>query len=117
MDYYTHHSRSAAATQTRLGDTCPVITWSNKNYPIIPGSATRRKDLATGGFQLNADFRFEALVSSFLSATIPDAETLHSALLQTFIGYLGDEYKVIAVLVHAGGQQIAVECNSASQGS
>lgn len=104
-----------AATQARLGAACPVVVWSRQDYRCIPGSAIRRQDLSPGGYQINSDFRFEALVSSFLSDSILDADDLKSALLQTHIIYLGANYKVTSVAIRPSGLQILCECHSLDQ--
>lgn len=101
-----------AKVEAMLGDALPVFQWRNQNWNIIPGSATRRKDLDGGGFSLNADFRFNALVSQFISSTIPDATALKAKLLQTNIGYLGDGYRVTDVAILPGGYQITVDAAS-----
>jgi len=112
MNYYGRHAAALASTQTRLGNTLPTITWAGKVWPIVPGSAQRRQDLASGGFQLNADFVFEALVSTFGPQ---NATALKASMLQTPITYLGGDYKAIQVSIKPGGQVIRVECNSAIQ--
>jgi hypothetical protein len=111
MDYYGHNAASVAATQARLGSTCPSVSWQGVPRPIIPGSAMRRMDLAVGGFQMNADLRFDALVSRFGT----DATGVKNVLLQTPLSYLGDTYKVEGVTILPGGLQISVECNSIFQ--
>jgi hypothetical protein len=115
MNDYAVHARSLAAAKARLGDDCPVVTWGGRDYPVIPGSAARRQDLAAGGFQLNADFHFEALVSDWLTNAIPDVKQLKGRLLQTPVGYLGSDYKPISVTIRPGGLQMLVDCNSTGQ--
>jgi hypothetical protein len=117
MNDFATHVIGFAAIQNRLGADCPVVTWDDLDFKVIPGSTRRRRDLGPGGFNLNSDFQFEALVSTFANGlTITDAHTLKDQLLQTRLGYLGDEYKPIAVTVRPGGLHVLVECNSLSQG-
>lgn len=101
--------------QDRLGDACPVIRWNGNDYRIIPDSASRRADLAPGGFQLNADLVFEALTETFLGGSIADATALKTAILQRKISYLGDDYKVDDVRIRPGGLQVRLECSSLGQ--
>lgn len=115
MNDFQVHARAMQQLQARLDGACPVITWGNVDYAIIPGSAIRRKDLSPGGFQLNADLRFDALVSTFSSASVADATSLKSKLLRTPIQYLGDDYQVSSVAILPGGLQITVECVSLVQ--
>ena len=110
---YQAHADSIAALQSSLGAACPVITLSGKDYQIIPGSATLRKDLSSGGFQMNADFSFTILVIQFGVAT--NAKTAKTLLLQKPITYLGDSYKSVSASIIAGGLQLHVEANSYNQ--
>lgn len=117
---YQIHAQGIAAVQTEQGNACPQITWGGVNYLLLPGTAMRQKELAMGGFNLNADFVFTALVSTFLNATangavVTDAGSLKSAFLQSPFTYLGDIYKGVNVWLLAGGLQIHVEANSISQ--
>lgn len=127
MNDYATHARAFGTVQDRMGDDCPVISWADQDFKVIPGSAIRRKDLNSGGFALNADFVFEVLVSAFLNqtfvamngstSTITTARDLKSALLQKPIGYLGDTYKADSVEILPGGFQLSVECNALNQNS
>jgi hypothetical protein len=124
MNYYATHARGLGAVQARLAGDCPVVTWAGKEWLVVPGSAVRRKDLddGGGGFQLNADFRFEALVGQFLTAPgatpeVLDATGLEQAMLQTEIGYLGESYKAVAMHVGPGALVVRVDCNSLGQGA
>jgi len=114
MGYYAKHAASMAAMEARLADELPVIAWNGQNYPLIPGTAQRRQDLVAGGFDLNADLKWNALVSSFGAM---DATALKAAMLQTQIAYLGDNYKVMAIGILPGGLIISAECNSLTQGA
>jgi len=115
MNEYFYHAKAMQALQSSLGAGCPVVSWNGGTYSIVPSSAIRRKDLASGGFQLNADLRFNALVSVFGSAY--SATTLKNALLQTKIVYLDDSYKVTGVTTSPGGYQVTVDCDSLNQNS
>jgi hypothetical protein len=116
MNDYATHAGGMASLQSRLGADCPTVTWNNQVYQIIPGSTMRRADLAPGGFQMNADLRFEALVSTFANGgTITDATSLKNTLLSTPVAYQGDVYKVDAVGIRPGGLQVIVECKSIVQ--
>lgn len=98
-----------------MADSCPIITWGNQNYLAIPNTAIRRGDLAHGGIQLNADFKFECLVAQFLTNVIVTVGDLRTAMLMTRVSYLGDTYKIDAVHIRPGGLQIGVECTSEAQ--
>ena len=118
MNDYAVHANAMAQIQRRLGDSCPIIIWNAMSYALIPGSATRRADLGSGGFALNADLSCEALVSTFADGdTITDARSLKNALLQTPVAYLGDVYKVQSVYISPGGLQVRIEANGISQGA
>lgn len=123
MSPYAYHALALATMQRVLGPDCPVVGWNDKpDWQIIPGSAKRRQDLADGGFQLNADFLFEALVSTFAGALtaagpVVTATDLKGALLNTAIVYLGDKYKAVAVHIRPGGLQVGVHCNGFDQGA
>lgn len=115
MNDYAAHARGVKWMQDRLSDSCPTIRWNGQDYRIVPDSASRRSDLAPGGFQLNADLQFEALTETFLSDSITDAAALKNAILQRKITYLGDDYKVDDVRIRPGGLQIRFECSSLGQ--
>jgi hypothetical protein len=118
MNDFATHASAMQAVQNRLGDDCPTITWNGVAYKLIPGSAVRRMDLGPGGFRLNADFMADALASTFADGqTITNSATLKAAMLQTPIGYLGDDYKVEAVHISPGGLQVRIEANSLTQGA
>ena len=110
MSPYERHAAALKSVQTRLGPS--VVTWDGDDLPIVPGTATRRKDLGAGGFSLNADMRFEALASCW---GYDDASNLKTDMLQTVVVYLGDNYKVESVGIRPGALQIVVECNSVGQ--
>jgi hypothetical protein len=113
MNEYFYHAKALQWLQMSLGAGCPSITWNGQSYPLIPSSAIRRKDLDVGGFQLNADFRFNALVSTF--GVNYSAQTLKDAMLQKTIIYLGDTYKVDSITLLPGGYQITADCSSINQ--
>ena len=116
MDYYARHAGSLAALQGRLDDSCPVFSWQGKDWKIVPGSALRRADLGGGGFSLNADLRFSALVQQFIDdGGYEDVNDFQTAFQQEVIGYLGAGYKVDSVSIMPGGLQVLVNCNSSSQ--
>lgn len=115
MNYFAKHAASQAALQSRLGGDCPMITWNDKDWAIVPRSAKLRRDLALGGIQLNADLQFDLLVSAFLSSTITDAVALKDRMLNTEIGYLGEKFKAVQMDVLPGGLMVTVECNSLNQ--
>lgn len=115
MNPLLDHANGVSELQRELGDDCPVITWARRDYKILPGSAVRRQDLAPGGFQLNADLRFVALVETFLSSSIANADDLQDAMQNTVFTYLGQNYKATSVSIAMGGLQVTVEANSAVQ--
>lgn len=116
MNDYATHANAFLTLQKRLGNDCPRFSWNDSDWPIIPGSATRRKDLASGGFQLNADLIFEVLVAQFLDpVAIPDATALKDALLARPINYLGDDYKIDSIEIAPGGLLLTAHANSLHQ--
>ena len=116
MNDFATHARAMQQVQDRLAGDCPVISWNGDDYKLIPGSASRRADLAPGGFQLNADFQCDALVATFIDGdTVTDAESLKDALLQRRIAYQGDFYKVDSVRILPGALQVRIECSSLGQ--
>lgn len=115
MNDYAYHAQGLGYLQTRLADSCPVVTWGNEDYIAIPSTAIRRGDLSQGGIQLNADLKFEALVAQFLTDTIKNAGDLRTAMLLTRISYLGDTYKIDSVHIRPGGFQVGVECTAEGQ--
>lgn len=113
MNHFEAHADCESQHEAELAEACPVFGWNGRNdWKILPGSAMRRKDLAPGGFQLNADLRFTCLVAQFgLSATDQSDKMLQNGA----VTYLGDLYKVEAVFIAPGGLQMHVECNSLNQ--
>ena len=61
------------------------IIWNGKPYPILPGSAVRRKDLGAGGFKLRADLKIVIRRDIF-----PEP----GPQLKQQITYLGDAYRI-----------------------
>jgi hypothetical protein len=112
---YAVHAASLAAVQTEQGASCPAITWQGNNYPILPGSARQKNDLTPGGFSMDSDFVFMALVSAFGAAQT--AEGLKAALLNTEVDYLGHAYKVHTVHAAPGGLQLHIEADDLNQGA
>lgn len=115
MTEYEIHAQALQGVQERLGGACPFFVWHGKEYKISPGTASRRKDLGSGGFELNADFRFSCLIGPLLSSDSPTITDLKDSLLQSRIIYLEDDYKPVSVDIMPGGLQIVVNCNSLNQ--
>ena len=107
-DIYLIHARSVAQVQNSLGSKCPVFTWPSDSdsaddvYRILPGSATRRKDLGSGGFRMTSDLRFIVLVEELPE---PGPE------LQQTIAYRGDTYRIDSIETLPGGLMKRFECN------
>lgn len=108
MDYYAAHARGLAQTQTILGTACPVINWQGANYPVIPGTAARKKDAQMGGFEPDCDLVFDCLSSTFPGG---------SPTQQNRIGYLGNTYRVRSVGTKPGALILHFQCIDANQGS
>lgn len=113
---YQIHADSIAAVQSYLGDDCPSVSWDGEDWPVIPGSAGRRKDLVAGGFDLNADLRFNALTCNF-PGDAEEATDIEKLIVQKDIEYLGDKYRIIRVSILPGGFQLEIEANSSTQGA
>jgi len=62
-----------------------VITWHGNDYPVMPGSAVRGKDLGAGGFKLRSDLKLIVRLAVF-----PDP----GPQLKQTITYLGDAYRI-----------------------
>lgn len=112
MNLYQAHADTQAQHEAELGESCPTFNWDESDWKILPGSAIRRGDLTPGGFQLNADLGFTALVAQFGTT----AQAQSDAMLNTRMTYLGQGYTVKAVFIAPGGLQLHVECNSDVQG-
>jgi len=116
MNDYKAHGARIRMMQARLGKDCPMVSWNDKEWRVIPGSALRKSELGAGGYSLDADFVFEALVETFVGTEgITDAKSLKDALLRTPIGYLDDEYQVATVRIRPGGFQVMMECTALNQ--
>lgn len=63
MDPYSSHANSLSKFKAYLGTACPLFNWDGHDYPIVPSSVRRKKDLEAGGFDLWADLSFLVLVS------------------------------------------------------
>ncbi len=100
-----------------LGADCPIFTWGQDSYKMIPGSTVNRKSLGDGGFSLSADLKFHCLTAQFLSEDVTDATGVKDALEQQKIVYLGDQFKIQAVTIAPGGFQLMVEANALNQGA
>lgn len=83
-----------------------VITWNSKDYPILPGSAVRGKDLGAGGFKLRADLKFIARRDVF-----PEP----GPQLKQRITYLGDDYRIDTMEKMPGDKFLRFECNDPDQ--
>lgn len=117
MNPYAIHAGSIQSLIDEMGDDCPAFTWGGNDYSILPGTAKTRKDLTVGGFSLDFDLQFVALVSPFVAGAITGATTLRDAMLETEMQYLSDNYKIVSVDIVAGGQQVRIGANSLSQGA
>jgi hypothetical protein len=83
-----------------------VITWNKKDYPILPGSAVRGKDLGAGGFKLHSDLKFIVRISVFPT---PGPQ------LKQQITYLGNAYRIDTMEQMPGGLFLRIECNDPTQ--
>jgi hypothetical protein len=111
MNPFQIHANGINDLIVEMGTDCPTFTKNNIVYQIIPGSAVRRKDLVIGGFQIDADLAFTALLAQFNLT----ASAFKDAFLQNPITYLGDKYKIDSVTILPGGLQVHVLANSLSQ--
>ena len=115
MNFYALHASGVQATIDLFADTCPVVTWVGVDRKVIPNSIIRRKDLAQGGFQMDADLRFETMVASWIDDPNDSIRTVKNRMLQSPLGYLGEVYKIITVTVRPGELHMMVDCNSIDQ--
>ena len=105
MNDFAGHAAGFKQFQDRLGSDCPVFTWNNQDFPIVPGTGKRRKDLGPGGYLLTADLKLTVLLS--------ELPTIGPALKQTIV-YLGDEYRIDSINTHPGELMVTFECNDAN---
>lgn len=117
MNPYQSHANAFGATQDLLGDDCPIFTWNGTDYKTIPNTALLKKNLGYGGFQLDSDLKIWTLAAPFITTAIPDVITLKAAMLETFMSYLGYQYKITAVNVLGGATIIQIDANDANQGA
>lgn len=83
-----------------------VMTWNGEDYPVVPTSAVRGKDLGAGGFKLRSD------VSLIVrNAMLPDP----GPQPKQKITYLGDEYRIDTLEKTPGEPFIRLECNDPNQ--
>jgi hypothetical protein len=83
-----------------------VVTWAGNDYPILPGSAVRGKDLAAGGFKLRSDLKFIARCDMFPGL---------GPQLKQQVTYQGDAYRIDSLEKMPGGVFLRFECNDPSQ--
>lgn len=114
MDIYSKHNDGFSQVIAKLGVVCPVFTWGNVNWQIVPGSVKMREKLQPGGFSMDSDLLFWTQLAQFKNNSIQD---LKNSLLQTAMQYLGDDYKIISVSVAPGGLQAMIEANALNQGA
>jgi hypothetical protein len=112
MNYYAKHANALAGTGNRLADSCPLVNWDSGDRRVIPGTLQRRKDLVSGGFELNSDLRFEMLLSDW---GYSDGNEFRKDALQTPLTYDGDTFKVQDVGIRPGGFHVVVDCNYIGQ--
>lgn len=112
-DPYAKHAAGIASVQSYLGAKCPVFSWNGHNRKAIPGGTKIGKGLGGGGYGLESDLQITCLVAQFGTS----AQALVESMLKTELTYLGHSYRIDAVMIAAGGQQIRIQCNDANQGA
>ena len=85
-----------------------TVTWNGNEYPIIPTSAVRTKDLGAGGFKLRSDFGFIARPTTFPS---PGPQ------LKQRVTYQGDDYRIDTIEKIPGVAFLRFECNDPASGA
>jgi len=85
-----------------------VVTWGGRDYPVVPGSALRGKDLGPGGFRWRSDFTFFARPGVFPA---PGPQ------LKERVVYEGEEYRIDGIERGPGGAFARYDCNDPNQGA
>jgi len=105
------------ALAAESGAAQPVIVWNGKTFSIFPNLAENQQVLGSGGFSNAFVFNFTAVAVQFFTAAFPDVTSLAAAMVNTYFGYLGGQYKVTEVKILSGGTVIGVVGNAAAQGA
>lgn len=105
MNVYSAHAEGLAQLQAELGADCPSLVINGKTVKILPGGARHKKDNGAGGFSLDSDIQLTCLSADFAAAPVSR---------QTFT-YRGRTYRIESVTTAAGGLQIRIDANDASQ--
>ena len=111
MNLFAIHAGAMAQFQQILGTDCPVFVWNGQQYQMIPNSANTKKPLGYGGFAVNADLHFRALVAQFGQTAVD----LKNALLDTTFIYLGETYNITGVDIHQTGLEISVDADALNE--
>lgn len=112
MNLYAEHESGFGELVSLMGSDCPVFTWANSEWKIIPNTAVFRKPLDIGGFTLNSDLRFWTLLDQFQANGIND---IINSLQDTSMAYLGADYKITGVSIAPGGLHAIIEANALNQ--
>ena len=95
--------------QVEQGGDCPAIWFNSRLIKVLPGSAKIMSENGAGGDGLFFDLEFTALTADF------DAGTLQDNVPFNYPGSDGNEFKIQEVQFMAGGLQVRVRANAASQ--
>ena len=109
MNPYAEHADLIRQLQTEQGSDCPAIWFNSRLIKILPGSAKIMSENETGGDALFFDLEFTAIAADF------DAGTLQDNVPFNYPGTDGNEFKIQEVQFMAGGLQVRVRANAASQ--
>jgi hypothetical protein len=115
MNPYAIQANDVIAYQNEQGDNCPMITWNEKQYPILPNSVENFTPLRPGGFSFFYDGKFLIVVSQWLSPTITNATQLAAALANTFFTYNDGKYKFKGLRILSGATMIECSANALNQ--
>lgn len=108
MDVYQHHADGVKEVMDLLEGACPVARWDDQAFRILTGSTARGKLLGLGGFGLDTDLQFVALMAELPPPAGPQ--------LQDVLQVSGRELRVQRIVDFAGGKLRRFVCVDVTQG-
>ena len=106
-DIFQLHAEGIQQVQDYIGDACPSFAWNGGTWLIMPDSVTRSKGLNQGGYTLDADLVFTALMAQFNGSP---------PTIKNVITYDGARYRIDSIVSSPGAYQSEFHCNDVAAG-
>ena len=112
MNPFQIHAGDLGDYATEQGADCPVMWYAGNAIRVLPGGASYKTKNSQGGLTIGADLTLTVLAADFGAGFSFDNLTSQNF---NYPGQTGDLYSVDSVVKVAGGFQVKLLANAASQ--